>query len=76
MTSSAPPSPKPQQPDPPKSGDKAPSRRSLVGSLLGWLVLPGLLATALVALGVHVGANHTDMWFVRLVAWVVGQLQS
>ncbi|MEE9383506.1 MAG: hypothetical protein V3V08_08850 [Nannocystaceae bacterium] len=40
-------------------------------NVLGWVVLPGALAGGLVLLGVHVGANHGDMWLSRLVKWLV-----
>lgn len=45
-------------------------KRSFWGGVFGWIVVPGTLATALVALGVHVGANHPGMWFSRLVIWL------
>jgi hypothetical protein len=38
--------------------------------LLGWVVVPGALLGALFLAGVHVGANHPDMWLSRLIAWI------
>lgn len=38
--------------------------------LLGWVVIPGSLISALFLAGVHVGANHPDMWLSRLIAWI------
>lgn len=51
-----------------------PARRSWSRTLFGWVVVPSLLAGALIALGVHVGANNPDMWFARLITWIVGLL--
>lgn len=38
--------------------------------LLGWVVLPGTLLSALFLAGVHVGANYPDMWLSRLINWI------
>ena len=54
---------------PPAAGADKP-KRSLMRGLFGWVLVPGTLASALVALGVHVGANQPEMWFSRLVAWL------
>ncbi len=39
---------------------------------LGWIVGPGLLIGAIIGLGAHVGANHSDGWFPRIVTWLFG----
>jgi hypothetical protein len=43
-----------------------------VSWLLGWLLIPGFVAGAIVLAGVVVGAHYPDLWFTRLVQWFVG----
>lgn len=40
--------------------------------LLGWVVVPGSVIGAIVLAGVHVGANHPDMFLSRLLLWMFG----
>ncbi len=40
--------------------------------LLGWVVAPGSVISAIVLAGVHVGANHPDMFLSRLLLWMFG----
>jgi hypothetical protein len=38
--------------------------------LVGWVALPGTVIGSIFLAGVHVGANHPDMWLSRLIAWI------
>jgi hypothetical protein len=44
--------------------------KSRIRWLVGWVVIPGTLLGALFLSGVHVGANHPQMWLSRLIAWI------
>jgi hypothetical protein len=59
------------KPAPAKTVDDEPEARGGRGRwLLGWVLVPGALLAALFLAGVHVGANHPDMWLSRLMAWI------
>ncbi len=36
----------------------------------GWVLLPGLLLGLLFLAGMHVGARHPELWFVRGFVWL------
>ncbi|MDH5671919.1 MAG: hypothetical protein OEZ06_07190 [Myxococcales bacterium] len=44
--------------------------RGLVSTLVGWVLLPLLVAATIFAVGVHLGANQPDAWFTELVRWL------
>jgi hypothetical protein len=45
-------------------------KRSKLGWLLGWVVIPLLLLGSLFLAGVHVGARHPQMWLSRTTLWM------
>lgn len=47
-------------------------KRSKLGWVLGWVVIPGSLIALLFLGGVHVGARHPGMWLSRLTLWALG----
>jgi hypothetical protein len=59
----------PPRPQPPAKEKKPGRFRRFV---LGWVVLPGLAAVALVATGAHLGATRPEAWFTRAVRWIAG----
>jgi hypothetical protein len=42
--------------------------------LLGWVLVPLLVAAGVVATGVHQGAYAPDAWYTRAVRWLVDNL--
>lgn len=53
-----------------EDGEPEEGGRSRLRWLLGWVIIPGSFIGALFLAGVHVGANHPDMWLSRLIAWI------
>ena len=49
------------------------SKSGLTGKLLGWVVMPLLVASLLVGAGVHLGATQPDAWYTRVVRFVAGR---
>lgn len=46
-------------------------KKGMLGWVLGWVVVPGLVLGSLVAFGAHLGANEPDAWYTRAVLWAV-----
>lgn len=53
-------------------GQDAEERSGWFRFLLGWVVAPGSVVAVIVLAGVHVGANHPDMFLSRLLLWMFG----
>ncbi len=62
-----PPSP---SPTPSTAGSPAPtpkSERGPIGLFIGWVLVPLLVAGALIASGVHQAAHNPDAWFTKAI---------
>ena len=59
---------------PAKDGDAAAAEAPEGGGwgrwLIGWVLVPALVAGAIFAAGVHLGANGPDRWYTRAATWV------
>lgn len=44
---------------------------SKLGWLVGWVLVPAMVALTLFGLGAYVGAHHPASWVTRLVRWFV-----
>lgn len=53
-------------------GEQAPAREGWLRWALGWVVGPGIVVGGIIGVGAHLGANHPDAWFPRLVTWLFG----
>ena len=49
-----------------------PARRSPVGWILGWVMVPALVLGGIFGAGVCVGANLHESWVARSVMWFAG----
>ncbi len=61
-----------------KDSGKGAEASSAVGKgrrtwFLGWVVVPVFCVTALVVLGVHLGAQGPEAWYTEGVRWVVSR---
>ena len=45
---------------------------SRLGQLIGWVLVPLVVAAALVGAGAHLGATQPDAWYTRTVRYVFG----
>jgi hypothetical protein len=68
---SRPTSAKPADPDTEPTAKRSSKRPSKLRWLLGWVLVPLLLLTALFLVGVHVGARHPQMWLSRTTLWML-----
>ncbi len=41
---------------------------------VGWVLVPGLVAGAIFAAGLHLGASGPERWYTRAAVWIAGLL--